>query len=402
MRFSRDGERLVTAGRDERLIVWDPVRATTVETLDASGIGLVQAVELASDHRTAYSAGRDGTVIIWDVTGERRWERPFAAHATPWVSPPLATGASGSRFGVIDARGFVNLFMSDSLRPAGRIRPAGRVTGAAVSRDGRTVVTTTTTLTEGALEFWDARTRRRLGPPRPDLPHAESMLTFSDDGRWLAVGGIGRIVRLWDARRRVEVRSALVDAADLAFSPDGTMLAAPLLDGVDGLRVVSVPSLEVIATVRLPIGTGVRFAADGRSLIYGDRQGRVWTLDTRTWTTRGSPLDAGAPILTADLSPDGRLLATTSTDGTGRLWDIASRRPIGAAVSSRTSDPIGAAFIRGGTHLAVMHAREGVVWDVRPAVWARHACAVAGRPLTRAEWKSALPRHDYAPVCAQP
>jgi hypothetical protein len=28
--------------------------------------------------------------------------------------------------------------------------------------------------------------------------------------------------------------------------------------------------------------------------------------------------------------------------------------------------------------------------------WARHACAVAGRTLTRTEWQDALPERDYA------
>jgi hypothetical protein len=43
--------------------------------------------------------------------------------------------------------------------------------------------------------------------------------------------------------------------------------------------------------------------------------------------------------------------------------------------------------------------RGGYVWDVRPASWERRACEVAGRRLTRAEWKAALPGRDYAPAC---
>jgi hypothetical protein len=39
------------------------------------------------------------------------------------------------------------------------------------------------------------------------------------------------------------------------------------------------------------------------------------------------------------------------------------------------------------------------VWDVRPASWAARACAVAGPPLTRAEWREALPGRGYAPAC---
>jgi len=41
-----------------------------------------------------------------------------------------------------------------------------------------------------------------------------------------------------------------------------------------------------------------------------------------------------------------------------------------------------------------------VIWDVRPAVWEHHACVVAGRMLTREEWRSVLADHAYAPACA--
>jgi WD40 repeat protein len=153
--------------------------------------------------------------------------------------------------------------------------------------------------------------------------------------------------------------------------------------------------------VHVPVGTVGRFSSDGRSLVYGARDGRVWLLDTRTWQPRGRPIQANPSILTADLSRDGRLLATTSTDHTGRLWDVASGRPIGATLSGAGRDPIAAAFVEGG-RLAVMHERGGVVWDVRPSAWVRHACAVAGRPLTRPEWEAALPQRGYAPACLRP
>jgi hypothetical protein len=31
--------------------------------------------------------------------------------------------------------------------------------------------------------------------------------------------------------------------------------------------------------------------------------------------------------------------------------------------------------------------------------WARHACNVAGHPLTRAQWDEVLPGRDYDPAC---
>ena len=112
-------------------------------------------------------------------------------------------------------------------------------------------------------------------------------------------------------------------------------------------------------------------------------------------------MQANPTLLSADVSPDGRLLATTSSDGSGRLWDLASGRPIGATLSGASGNPIGAAFIRQGKQLAVAYERGGVAWDVRPHAWARHACAVAGRTFTRNEWENTLPQHNYSPACVR-
>ena len=104
-------------------------------------------------------------------------------------------------------------------------------------------------------------------------------------------------MRLWDARRRTSVESLVRNVADLSLNKDGTVLAATLREDnfSGGLELYSVPELELIKTVRAPVGTIGRFSDDGRSLSYGDRTGRVWTYDTRTWTPRGRPLPALAP-----------------------------------------------------------------------------------------------------------
>ena len=67
------------------------------------------------------------------------------------------------------------------------------------------------------------------------------------------------------------------------------------------------------------------------------------------------------------------------------------------AVPSRAAEP---EFTPDGAYLFAF-TDDGLVyrWDVRADSWARHACAVAGRSLTRDEWRDALPERDYDPAC---
>jgi hypothetical protein len=42
---------------------------------------------------------------------------------------------------------------------------------------------------------------------------------------------------------------------------------------------------------------------------------------------------------------------------------------------------------------------QGAVWDVDPASWARRACALANRTLTREAWHEFLAGRPYEPAC---
>jgi len=41
----------------------------------------------------------------------------------------------------------------------------------------------------------------------------------------------------------------------------------------------------------------------------------------------------------------------------------------------------------------------GFVWPTTVAAWIAHACTVAGRNLTREEWRRYVPQRAYGPVC---
>ena len=145
----------------------------------------------------------------------------------------------------------------------------------------------------------------------------------------------------------------------------------------------------------------VRFTPDGRFLAVGRTEGWAQLVSTETWRAI-SPRLAGhtAEVASLATSLDGRTLATGSLDGTIRLFDVATRQPLGAplrAVPNRVVEP---RFTPDGAFLfAFTTAGQAYRWDMRLPSWARRACAVAGRSLTRTEWNDVLPGRDYAPAC---
>jgi hypothetical protein len=246
----------------------------------------------------------------------------------------------------------------------------------------------------------------RLRAP-PSAAHAGAVLglAFSPDGRWLASSGEDGSIYVWNAPRAKPVRlfaGLSGHATSLSVSPDGSKLAATVVhpDGTGELDILRMPRPALQARAPALVGTQSRFSRDGRLLFYADRSGRVWTLDTRTWAPRGRPLGVPGHAGRFALSPDDRTIAITAGDGTTQLWDVAARRPLGDALPGVFGAGTRTAFIDGGAALVTLDRRgRGYVWDADPRSWARRACAVAGRTLTPAEWRAALPRRDYAPAC---
>jgi WD40 repeat protein len=190
---------------------------------------------------------------------------------------------------------------------------------------------------------------------------------------------------------------------DVSLSPDGRTLAItrPPFWGVE---IRDVPALGLRATLSESetVWDHARFTPDGRFVMGGSWKGwaQLWSTETFKPVGRRFTGHAGR-VEWESISPDGRTLATGGPDGTVRLWDLRRQQPLAAPLPGRPNRSVVPQFTPDGAYLFAIYGDGGQAyrWDVRPSAWARHACAVAGRPLTRAEWRDALPGRDYAPAC---
>jgi WD40 repeat protein len=134
----------------------------------------------------------------------------------------------------------------------------------------------------GSVTIFDAENGKELQrlQPRGQRGNIQCM-GFSRDGRWFAVGDIGRMLRVWDVQRGKELHTLFGHSGrvnSVSFTPDGKRLASGSADGT--VRIWDTQRGESVLVLKGHTGEvlGVRFTSDGKRLVSvcSDGVARIW------------------------------------------------------------------------------------------------------------------------------
>jgi WD40 repeat protein len=333
--FSRDGKHLAAIGDvsvEQKLkrfiVVWDALTGRSLFRLEPPrnsyrpGADLFTAFAFAPDGKSLVAAGTDDRLVEFDLsTGRerRRFGEGFLYTSSLAFSADgkALAAAGGAMIRLIDP-----ITGSDKIARTGHSALISRLVTAAISADGRTVVTSGSM---PKLAFWDGATgrlTRRLDPSECDL------CLVSGDLSTVVCQQYGqRTLRVLDLpagteRARIPVWLPDDNVVPWALTRAGAMLAAGAY-GADGVQLFDCGTGNLVRTVEDHglIVQAAAFSAGGRSLFVFGNDGtvRVWDVVTgnklQQFSASGVRLGASAvddPYRHSAASPDGRWVASVS------------------------------------------------------------------------------------------
>ncbi len=303
--YSPDGRYLFSGDQDQKVQTWDLATGQRVRNWIGCG-GVVSDLAVSPDGRQVASAWQEGLRSVASPgfvdKGPAQNQSSVAdmGSTVPWGRGDEPTKSSGGRVTLWDAASGQRGITLNTGSPD----PVNNVT---FSPDGRRLAVAV----NQRVIVWDPGTGKEL---LTLSGHTASIpcVAFSRDGARLATASLDRTVKVWDAATGREIytfRGHLAPVVCVAFHPEGHLVASAGFDGIVRVWDPATGRIRFSLPRRNNIVNVVAFSPDGKQLLSAhDVTLQVW--DAATGREQATFKGGFGTIYRAAFSPDGRHAAS--------------------------------------------------------------------------------------------
>jgi WD40 repeat protein len=338
MVFSPNGKKLA-ACQGSTIRLWD-VEAGQELFSSQGHAGPVDDLRFSADGRRLLSCGKDGAARLWDVAAARQvavWNGPQTPTFWMAASPDAKTVIAASGSGLVRADLGEGKATDRVLVPPAS---GGVPTGLVVSPDGKSFAGSGA---DRLIHLWDMTTGKDVTHLSGDPSLINVVLAFAPDGKTMAASSQNAPVRVLDAVAGKELRQLdsvaaaappapgapppivpgqLRNVAHMSFSPDGRAVLCVTFSELSLWETVTGRDRMRIVRTNGNL-TRAAMAPTGAVVAAGSTSGVVQVFDAATGDEL-TRLDAGqgAGITSLAFAPDGTTLAAGAADGQITIWDM--------------------------------------------------------------------------------
>jgi WD40 repeat protein len=361
--YSPDGNRLATATEDGTVTLRDAASGQELLTLTGHTAALNRLV-FSPDGESLATASQDETVRVWDGT---------TGHSS--LTLPAQSGGWGNGNDVVFHPGRNRLITVDvdegvtvwDLETGDALLAFSGMGPIAISPDGELLATTASFDEPETLVVWDLEASLTSGSGQVLSTDAteDNILgvAFSPDGSRLAAASLDTTAKLWTlgpegAQEYLTLAGHVSPVYAVAFNPDGRSLATGSDDGTVKIWDISPSGNQEILTLSGHFDwlRRIAYSPDGARLVTTDGEGRAVILDAETGDTLLTVAHPTGAVWEAIFSPDGTRLATAGEDNTARVWETNSGQELVTLTGHAEAPPVGG-YIDGIT--AVSYSPDG-------------------------------------------
>ena len=330
-RISTDGSRIATMLDDGGIRFWDALTGKELP-FNVREDGHLTDMSWGPVGLRVVTGSEDNHASLWSMRDGTRW-----GEALPHEAPVLKVVYSqdGTLLATSCSDGKVRVWRMDGGKAMPTVRSHSvRARAAFYSLDGGHLVTTSEDHT--ALH-WISGQVRPFGPP---LKHKGKVLcgTFDKEATRILTCDDTGMVGVWktDTGKADGVPYQLKGAVTwVDFHPDGARFVAT--SGPSAFIWSLTNRKNPVATIAHPGGAKstlkcARFSPDGKWLATASTDGtaRIW--DAATYKPAAGPINRGFPVLCVRFSPDSSRLLVAGEDGQAVVYDTATWKPVGQPI----------------------------------------------------------------------